>query len=87
MRQAGRPLCPPDANGSALSHGALGLALAANPDAHPLSHSGRGFQYTTRVFRSKLAAAGMTPGMPRVGKCMGNRPMGGHVIYPESTPC
>ena len=52
-------------------------ALAANPDAHPLFHSDRGFQYTTRVFHDKLAAAGMTQSMSRVGKCIDNGPMEG----------
>ena len=52
-------------------------ALAANPDAHPLFHSGRGFQYTTRVFHDKLAAAGITQSMSRVGKRIDNGPMEG----------
>ena len=36
-----------------------------------------GFQYTTRVFHDKLAAAGMTQSMSRVGKCIDNGPMEG----------
>lgn len=35
-----------DTNDSALVHETLDQALAANPDAHPPSHSNRGFQYT-----------------------------------------
>ena len=66
-----------DANDSALVHETLDQALAANPDAHPLFHSDRGFQYTTRVFHDKLAAAGMTQSMSRVGKCIDNGPMEG----------
>ncbi|MCI9655328.1 MAG: IS3 family transposase [Lawsonibacter sp.] len=66
-----------DANDSALVHETLDQALAANPDAHPLFHSDRGFQYTTRVFHNKLAAAGMTQSMSRVGKCIDNGPMEG----------
>ena len=66
-----------DANDSALVHETLDRALAANPDAHPLFHSDRGFQYTTRVFHDKLAAAGMTQSMSRVGKCIDNGPMEG----------
>ena len=62
---------------SALVHETLDRALAANPDAHPLFHSDRGFQYTTRVFHDKLAAAGMTQSMSRVGKCIDNGPMEG----------
>ena len=33
--------------------------------------------YTTRVFHDKLAAAGMTQSMSRVGKCIDNGPMEG----------
>lgn len=62
---------------AALVHETLDQALAANPDAHPLFHSDRGFQYTTRVFHDKLAAAGMTQSMSRVGKCIDNGPMEG----------
>lgn len=29
-------------------------AIAANPDAKPLFHSDRGFQYTSRIFQRKL---------------------------------
>lgn len=35
-------------------------AVTANPDAHPLFHSDRGFQYTNRTFHHKLEKAGMT---------------------------
>lgn len=66
-----------DTNDSALVHETLDQALAANPDAHPLFHSGRGFQYTTRVFHDKLAAAGITQSMSRVGKRIDNGPMEG----------
>ncbi|MEY8388033.1 IS3 family transposase [Oscillospiraceae bacterium 38-13] len=37
----------------------------------------RDFQYTTRAFHDKLAAAGMTQSMSRVGKCIDNGPMEG----------
>lgn len=47
-----------DTNDSALVHETLDRALSVNPDAQPLLHSDRGFQYTTRVFHDKLAAAG-----------------------------
>lgn len=52
-------------------------AIAANPDAHPLFHSDRGFQYTNRVFHGKLADAGMIQSMSRVGRCIDNGPMEG----------
>lgn len=40
-------------------------------------HSDRGFQYTSRAFRQKLRAAGMTQSMSRVGRCIDNGPMEG----------
>ncbi len=53
------------------------IATAKNPDAHPIFHSDRGFQYTSRVFHQKLKAAGMIQSMSRVGHCTDNGPMEG----------
>ena len=55
----------------------LDRAVAANPDAHPLFHSDRGFQYTSRAFHQKLEMAGMKQSMSRVGRCIDNGPMEG----------
>ena len=52
-------------------------AVAANPDAHPLFHSDRGYQYTNRAFHVKLEQAGMTQSMSRVAHCIDNGPMEG----------
>ncbi len=52
-------------------------AVAANPDAHPLFHSDRGFQYTNRIFHRKLKNAGMIQSMSRVAHCIDNGPMEG----------
>ena len=52
-------------------------AARANPDAHPLFHSDRGFQYTNRTFHHKLVQAGMTQSMSRVAHCIDNGPMEG----------
>ena len=52
-------------------------AVKANPTAHPLFHSDRGFQYTNRTFRHKLLQAGMTQSMSRVAHCIDNGPMEG----------
>ena len=52
-------------------------AVKANPDAHPLFHSDRGFQYTNRTFHAKLEKAGMTQSMSRVAHCIDNGPMEG----------
>ena len=53
-------------------------ALANNPNAHPLFHSDRGFQYTSKVFHQKLIKAGMHQSMSRVGRCIDNGPMEGY---------
>lgn len=52
-------------------------ALAVNPDAHPLFHSDRGYQYTSKEFRKKILDAGMTQSMSRVAHCTDNGPMEG----------
>ncbi len=66
-----------DTNDAALVCSTLDQALEANPGAHPLLHSDRGSAYTTRIFHDKLAAAGITQSMSRVGKCIDNGPMEG----------
>lgn len=66
-----------DRNDTPLVYDTFDAAVAANPDAHPLFHSDRGFQYTNRVFFSKLEAAGMIQSMSRVAKCIDNGPMEG----------
>lgn len=55
----------------------LDKAIKENPEAHPLFHSDRGFQYTNRVFHTKLETAGMTQSMSRVAHCIDNGPMEG----------
>ena len=52
-------------------------AVKANPDAHPLFHSDRGFQYTNRTFHHMLKEAGMTQSMSRVAHCIDNGLMEG----------
>ena len=51
-----------------------GHTIKANPNAHPLFHSDRGFQYTNRVFYNKLQKAKMKQSMSRVAKCIDNGP-------------
>ena len=53
------------------------LAIQKYPDAHPLFHSDRGFQYTSKVFKAKLDKQKMTQSMSRVGRCIDNGPMEG----------
>jgi transposase InsO family protein len=45
------------------------------PDAKPIFHSDRGFQYTTKTFKIKLDEAGMIQSMSRVSRCIDNGPM------------
>lgn len=52
-------------------------ALRDNPDAKPIFHSDRGYQYTSKVFQSKLQKQGMDQSMSRVGHCIDNGPMEG----------
>ena len=66
-----------DSNNNALVFETFDAAIQENPEAGPLCHSDRGFQYTNRVFHSKLEAAGMTQSMSRVAKCIDNGPMEG----------
>ena len=52
-------------------------AIEQNPDATPLFHSDRGFQYTNKVFQMKLVEQGMEQSMSRVGHCIDNGPTEG----------
>jgi transposase InsO family protein len=66
-----------DRNNNPLVFDTFDKAIAKNPDAHPLCHSDRGFQYTSRAFHKKLEDAGMTQSMSRVARCIDNGPMEG----------
>ena len=66
-----------DSNNNPLVFDTFDDAVRNNPDAHPLFHSDRGFQYTNRIFHAKLEAAGMIQSMSRVAKCIDNGPMEG----------
>ena len=52
-------------------------AIAANPHAHPMFHSDRGFQYTSKLFQFKLAQQSMEQSMSRVSHCIDNCPTEG----------
>ncbi len=52
-------------------------AISANPDAKPIFHSDRGFQYTSKMFKKKLEKQGMEQSMSRVGHCIDNGPTEG----------
>lgn len=51
------------------------IAHEIYPDAKPIFHSDRGYQYTSKKFKKKLDDAGMTRSMSRVSKCIDNGPM------------
>ena len=64
-------------NDNGLVFGTFDKALAANPEAKPLFHSDRGFQYTSKVFQKKLKDHEMEQSMSRVGHCIDNGPTEG----------
>lgn len=64
-------------NNNRLVFDTFDLAVTKYPEAHPLFHSDRGFQYTSKQFKTKLDKAGMLQSMSRVGRCIDNGPMEG----------
>lgn len=52
-------------------------AVRLEPDAHPLFHSDRGFQYTSKQFSTRLKEHHMKQSMSRVAHCIDNGPMEG----------
>lgn len=52
-------------------------AMADNPEAKPILHSDRGFQYTSQVFKKKLEKQEFKQSMSRVGNCIDNGPVEG----------
>lgn len=64
-------------NNNALVFETFDLAVSAYPDAKPIFHSDRGFQYTGKAFKSKINKAGMVQSMSRVARCIDNGPMEG----------
>lgn len=66
-----------DSNDNKLVFDTFDLAVERNPDARPVFHSDRGFQYTNNVFHRKLVDQGMVQSMSRVAHCIDNGPMEG----------
>ena len=64
-------------NNNQLVFDTFDLAVRKYPDARPLFHSDRGFQYTSKLFKAKLDRQGMVQSMSRVGRCIDNGPMEG----------
>ncbi len=66
-----------DHNDNPLVMNTFDEAVRLEPDAHPLFHSDRGFQYTSPQFRNKLKKQHMKQSMSRVAHCIDNGPMEG----------
>ena len=64
-----------NSNNNKLVFDTFDAAVLKYPNAAPLFHSDRGFQYTSKVFKAKLEKQGMTQSMSRVGRCIDNGPM------------
>jgi len=62
-------------NNNQLAFNTFDAAILKYPYAKPLFHSDRGYQYTNKVFKTKLDNQGMTQSMSRVGRCIDNGPM------------
>lgn len=62
-------------NDNALVMKTMNQALKRNPQAQPLLHSDRGFQYTSKEFARFTAKYSITRSMSRVGRCLDNAPM------------
>ena len=66
-----------DTNDLNIAFDTFDQAIETEPDAHPLFHSDRGFQYTHQNFYNRIIEDEMTQSMSRVGKCIDNGPMEG----------
>ena len=64
-------------NNNALVFETFDVAINNYPEAKPIFHSDRGFQYTNKIFKKKLDQAEMVQSMSRVGRCIDNGPMEG----------
>ena len=66
-----------DHNDNPLVLGTFDEAVKLEPDAHPLFHSDRGYQYTSAQFHTRLKNHHMKQSMSRVAHCIDNGPMEG----------
>lgn len=64
-------------NDNQLVFNTFNKAIALNPNAKPIFHSDRGFQYTSKAFHSMLKNQEMEQSMSRVGHCIDNGPTEG----------
>ncbi|WP_438763576.1 IS3 family transposase [Enterococcus sp. AZ194] len=66
-----------DRNDNPLVINTFDQAIKLESNVHPLMHSDRGFQYTSRQFCNRLKNAEMKQSMSRVAHCIDNGPMEG----------
>ncbi len=66
-----------DRNDNPLVMNTFDQAVQLEPEAHPLFHSDRGFQYTSAQFHRRIQEHGMQQSMSRVAHCIDNGPMEG----------
>lgn len=66
-----------DHNDNSLVISTFDKAMENEPDAHPLFHSDRGFQYTSYAFYKRIRDHHMRQSMSRVAHCIDNGPMEG----------
>lgn len=66
-----------DHNDNTLVMDTFDEAVKKEPEAHPLLHSDRAFQYTSQVFYNRLKKHHMKQSMSRVAHCIDNGPMEG----------
>lgn len=64
-------------NNNQLVFDTLDKAIASNPEAQPLLHSNRGFQYTNKIFIDKLNKINAIQSMSRICRCIDNGPIEG----------
>ena len=69
-----------DRNDNKLVFDTLDKAVLENPNAHPLFHSDRGFQYTSRTFHKKLLDAGMSQSIRNCGYRQTQTPSGSFCV-------
>ena len=64
-------------NNNKLVFDTFDLTIERNPNASPLFHSDRGFQYTSKAFKLKLDKVSAIQSMSRIGRCIDNGPIEG----------
>lgn len=74
-------------NNNKLVFDTFDLAISKNPDAHPLFHSDRVFQYTHKTFKLKLDKKNAIQSMSMVSRCIDNGPMEGFWGIIKSEMC